>query len=100
MPNLTCCLQEWENTDETVTDKWCVRRTERRGETGSREKMTENRGGNGCGEREINGMRKLITSILVPQLRVEEIAEQSRNKKRERRRRKWLKCTFPLWSLW
>lgn len=34
MPNLTCCLQEWENTDETVTDKWCVRRTERRGETG------------------------------------------------------------------
>lgn len=35
MPNLTCCLQERENTDETVTDKWCVRRTEKRdGELG------------------------------------------------------------------
>lgn len=55
-------------------------------------------GGNGCGEREINGMRKLITSIVVPQLGVEGILEARRNEKRKRRRGKWLKCAFPLRS--
>lgn len=41
---LAGCLQEKENTDETETDKWCVRRREKRGGTGSQGWMTEGRG--------------------------------------------------------
>lgn len=67
------------------------------GDTGSRCQKAE--GGNGDGEREINGMRMLITSTVVPQLLVEGIVEQRIDETAAWRERTWLRCALSLWSL-
>lgn len=85
----------WDCNTQMMCEK--ERERERRGQGAKRNDRKWGWGGNGGGgEREINGMRKLITSIVVPKLWDGGIVEERRNAKRERRRERWSKCAFIL----
>lgn len=73
---LTSCLQERGNTDEAENRQMV--RERQAGRSGWQRAQGGNGGG---GEREINGMRKLITSIVVPRPWEGGIAEETRGGK-------------------